>query len=690
MTLLIGSPVGITGMLNKYGANLSVTQCSGCNKKDFNSITAKITHISETRPIYDIAAKFDDIFINCPNAIAFVIELFAGNAKANIYVYSKCLTKHDLKYMRTTLKSDKCGDFLKIKKVKVNREVIKLITRAISCESVSDKPSSEFILPIEGTTCITYTSQPPVPLINTKKITELYDFIKSEIKSLSKIDNTDDPYEFINNCFKDYKPTSKKLVLLCGPATLLTTTTDHLTMSFKSAPSFIKYVKNVMKCDLHINYLIPSLANDKHITGASAIKLFNKTADIIILNVRSPLESFTKHMLDSIEYSSTRLNKGGKIIFITHFLTDTAQLQILNVLCGLFKRVILDTCFVRNGVPTMTMTCLGFNGKKYKSSTCKDSVIKSSHIAHLYPQKVSAIVLSKISSFYKKVEVQYKAYAKCLDIFENDPLNSLYITYMNVKRYQILKININDYTIGGQQTNMINLVKTDMARVILIPFANFHEEQGRDKQLEQFFNHMTTLGNKLPIIVVEQMEPKKFNKGYIYNMGVRWIIENTNYKTIILHDVDILPDSEMYEQYISPDVLSPIQLIPMTPYFEQVYGGKFNIPVGGGVTMITVDDYVKVDGFPLNFWNWGGEDNAFQKRLKKAEIYYHYNNMGDFITTDLQRTDASSKEKYLKIKNIVPNKIQKSNPHGSGGMRDMKAKFLSVDNKTYTHIKIKF
>ena len=182
---------------------------------------------------------------------------------------------------------------------------------------------------------------------------------------------------------------------------------------------------------------------------------------------------------------------------------------------------------------------------------------------------------------------------------------------------------------------------------------------------------MNQLHNKIPILVAEQVAPKLFNKGQLYNIAVEWLgdhlrknIANTHLAsesfgdiTLILHDVDILPDAKMYARYSAPDLETPSQMIPITEYFKQIYDPKYPIPVGGGVTAIKMSDYIKVNGFPNHFAGWGGEDNAFQQRLKSNKIYYHYNEIGDFRTTDIQRTDIHSKKKYIDAADIQNKKM---------------------------------
>jgi hypothetical protein len=256
----------------------------------------------------------------------------------------------------------------------------------------------------------------------------------------------------------------------------------------------------------------------------------------------------------------------------------------------------------------------------------------------------------------------------------------LYLWYIRIILYE--KISI----IGGRRSGVEHFNKI----MIIVPYANFDPNQHRNEQLKQFINHMQKLKNKIPILIIEQINPKIFNKGQLYNTAVDWIINNKSINRIILHDVDMLPNKELYNQYLSKNIQTPISLIPMTEYYNKTYGYN-RIPVGGGITMIELSDYIKVNGFPNNFWNWGGEDNAFQKRLKNHKIWYHYNDIGEFKTTDIQRINNNTKLEYIKkhdlynkdVINLIKNDTNK-------GLKEIDTKITSVEyiNKIIMHIKV--
>lgn len=112
-----------------------------------------------------------------------------------------------------------------------------------------------------------------------------------------------------------------------------------------------------------------------------------------------------------------------------------------------------------------------------------------------------------------------------------------------------------------------------------------------------------------PILVVEQAEGNPFNKGKLYNAG---FVESPDYDYYILHDVDMIP---VYADYSYPDVPTHLATHCSQFDYEMPYEDYF-----GGVVLVSKEDYAKANGFPNEFWGWGGEDGEFRRRLLHAGL----------------------------------------------------------------------
>lgn len=144
---------------------------------------------------------------------------------------------------------------------------------------------------------------------------------------------------------------------------------------------------------------------------------------------------------------------------------------------------------------------------------------------------------------------------------------------------------------------------------ILVPYRD-NAEQERAKQLKTFVSHMSRWHPDWNILIIEQSEGEKFNRGALLDIGAR-IAKNAEY--VIFHDVDLIPLSALVPYYTA---------IPESPiHIGAAYKGKYTGEgFIGQVFSISMKDLKKINGFPRMFWGWGGEDDAMRNRLKRNKI----------------------------------------------------------------------
>ena len=164
-----------------------------------------------------------------------------------------------------------------------------------------------------------------------------------------------------------------------------------------------------------------------------------------------------------------------------------------------------------------------------------------------------------------------------------------------------------------------------MKIIIIIPYRN------REKHLKYYLeNSYPKLKKRLDdfeIIVVEQMDGKKFNRGKVINIGFHYY-NNENYE-YITQDVDVNPcNEEVIEKYREE--------VEENKFFGIYSDGR----TLGGVVKFKGKTFIKVNGFPNDYWGWGHEDKDLQNR---AEFYQC--NIEKFLTFH----EFKKKEKYFKI-----------------------------------------
>ncbi|KAG9472660.1 beta-1,4-galactosyltransferase 3-like [Eleutherodactylus coqui] len=113
------------------------------------------------------------------------------------------------------------------------------------------------------------------------------------------------------------------------------------------------------------------------------------------------------------------------------------------------------------------------------------------------------------------------------------------------------------------------------------------------------------------IFVVHQAGNATFNRAKLLNIGVREALHYDDWDCLILHDVDLVPEND-HNLYICDDSY-PKHLSSAMDKFQ------YSLPYWtyfGGVSALTPDQFMKMNGFPNTYWGWGGEDDDIAMRIR--------------------------------------------------------------------------
>lgn len=135
------------------------------------------------------------------------------------------------------------------------------------------------------------------------------------------------------------------------------------------------------------------------------------------------------------------------------------------------------------------------------------------------------------------------------------------------------------------------------------------------------------------VLIVEQSQDgRRFNRGRLLNAGVRLAAER-GAQVVVLHDVDLLPDARIFDLYGRP-LAHPIHLAAHWPKYAHL--DLFF----GGVTGFTVTQFARLNGYPNDFWGWGGEDEELYHRLVDAGLSVARPAAGGYVELDHALTQA--------------------------------------------------
>jgi hypothetical protein len=181
--------------------------------------------------------------------------------------------------------------------------------------------------------------------------------------------------------------------------------------------------------------------------------------------------------------------------------------------------------------------------------------------------------------------------------------------------------------------------KTKIA--IIIPFRDMEKEKKRTKELNNLVEYFATYlkGDEYKIFLVEQSnDGRKFNRGQLLNIGFEYAVKE-GYNNFIFHDVDLLPSEELKEYYENIPQDKPVHIAAVWDR----YGG--NPKYFGGIVAFNKKMFERINGYPNDFWGWGGEDDELYKRTKK---FYDILKVKKGSIRDLEKLSLEEKLDYLR------------------------------------------
>ncbi|CAK5127012.1 unnamed protein product [Meloidogyne enterolobii] len=149
---------------------------------------------------------------------------------------------------------------------------------------------------------------------------------------------------------------------------------------------------------------------------------------------------------------------------------------------------------------------------------------------------------------------------------------------------------------------------------LLFPFKNRWDlAQFTIPKIDVFLK--SQLINLSKFLIINQTDNFRFNRASLLNIGaLQAKEENCDY--IALHDIDIVPLNPALN-YSYPGEGQLFHITPGKYHPIKRYDYKSYI---GGVLLITLNDFIKINGMSNNFWGWGLEDDEFFQRLREAGL----------------------------------------------------------------------
>lgn len=125
--------------------------------------------------------------------------------------------------------------------------------------------------------------------------------------------------------------------------------------------------------------------------------------------------------------------------------------------------------------------------------------------------------------------------------------------------------------------------------------------------------------NDFHIYIIEQSDDnRKFNRGKLLNIGFAQA-QQEGCEIFIFHDVDLIPSSDLLPAYTTlPDASGPVHIARVWNRYS------VNKAYFGGIVSFSASQFRQINGFPNNYWGWGGEDDEMKRRVDMVRNTLHY------------------------------------------------------------------
>ncbi|XP_005231158.1 beta-1,4-galactosyltransferase 3-like isoform X1 [Falco peregrinus] len=183
------------------------------------------------------------------------------------------------------------------------------------------------------------------------------------------------------------------------------------------------------------------------------------------------------------------------------------------------------------------------------------------------------------------------------------------------------------------------------------------------------------------IYLIQQVGNGTFNRAKLLNVGVREALKDEDWDCLLLHDVDLVPEND-YNLYVC-DEYYPKHMASAMDKFQYTLPYKSFF---GGVSALTPEHYMKMNGFPNTYWGSGGENDDIATRIRLAgmKIVRTSPHLGRYKVMDY---DDEAERQELWRRPASRHNTQKT--WKDDGMNSLEFKLLSrTKHRLYTNITV--
>jgi len=228
---------------------------------------------------------------------------------------------------------------------------------------------------------------------------------------------------------------------------------------------------------------------------------------------------------------------------------------------------------------------------------------------------------------------------KCKKIAENArKFYDKYLTEEGIYNYFQDKLNI--IHSNKRFSNLLDLDIKKKKKVAIICCYRNTQDNERRREKKYFVKVMTRILRPYcdaTIYIIEQSKDgNRFNIGKLKNIGFKIASSEDDYEHYIFSDIDMIPNYDLINYY-AYSYKHPLSLA----MFGTRYTKNKAEPFIGGVASFTKEVFEKINGFPNNFWGWGGEDRSVLIRIVANKFKLLHPKKGKIIDIEESKSHIS-------------------------------------------------
>lgn len=215
---------------------------------------------------------------------------------------------------------------------------------------------------------------------------------------------------------------------------------------------------------------------------------------------------------------------------------------------------------------------------------------------------------------------------------------------------------------------------------IIVPYRdNLDGSKVRYKQLQKFISYMPSYLKKLgikysfKIVIVEQNNKNKFNRGRLLNIG--FLLCKNKFDYFIFHDIDLIPNNDLLHCY----GFYPYKPVHLAHIWDKYTKGKFSFYFGG-VNSFNKTDFETINGYPNNYEGWGGEDDELYDRVSNSNLDVIVPKDGKYKEEEHAQ---ATKDEEFPFKNKLIARLN-HNKWKENGLNHVKYKIIKNNNEYFT------